>query len=355
MDVNQPKYNLSDLTTFFVKHRWPWHLTFWVLHLTGRSLAYYITVLYYSKEVLILMLFSELVFAGLVYLTLWMYPRFSKLNLILIGGAIWIGYVALLASCQIYFLGALPEMSELTWMTSFLGNIKLYLITFILLILAKYFKDSFIQQWYDDQQKKLQLQSELQNLKAQVSPHFLFNTMNNFYGLAVARSDKLPDLMVRLSDLLRYSLYETQSTTVPLHREISYLKNYIALEKIRLEDDLIFEFNTALKGNHDLNIAPLLLIVPVENAFKHAKNVVAEPINIKIDLDVDTEGTLWFQVRNNCLENRAESDDENGIGLENLRRRLQAMYPENQHVLTAEQKEGSFEVSLKINLQNIAL
>lgn len=345
------KYNLSYFTTFFVMHRWPWHLVFWILHLAGRTYSYYLTILYYPNKLLIFMLCYELLFIGLVYFTLWLYKRFSKLKLLLLGVLIWTSYVALFSACLIYFMSWHPEFSELTWPIAFINNIRPYMITYVMLVLAKYFKDSFIQQWYDEQQKKMQLQSELQNLKAQISPHFLFNTMNNFYGLAEERSANLPDLMIRLSDLLRYSLYETQSPTVPLHNEISYLKNYIELEKIRLEDDLIFEFNTSLIENQGLNIAPLLLIVLVENAFKHAKKMLTAPIEIKIDLTVDQDAKMLFLIRNNCLRNRDEKGYERGIGLENLRRRLDVLYPGSQHELIVKHKDELFLVSLEINLQ----
>jgi len=346
---------LSDISTFFVKNRWPWHAAFWLLHFAGRIYSYYLTVLYYPNKVLFLMLFLELVFVGLVYLTVWLYKRLSRVNLLFTGILIWIAYVTLLSFCQNYFLGSLPEMEGLTWANSFIGNIVPFMITFFLLLLSKYFKDSFIQQWYNERQEKLQLQSELQNLKAQVSPHFLFNTMNNFYGLAVEKSNKLPDLMVRLSDLLRYSLYETQSATVPLNSEISYLKNYIELEKIRLEDDLNFDFKTNVSTNQNYNIAPLLLIVLVENAFKHAKNLLTEPIKIDINLSVDENGKLNFLVANNCLKKSNVNNDEKGIGLENLKRRLEVLYPSPQHQLVVEHKEDLFKASLNINLENIAV
>lgn len=344
-------YNLSHLTTFFVMHRWPWHLVFWILHLAGRTYSYYLTVLYYPKKLLILMLSYEVLFIGLVYLTLWLYKRFSKLKFLLLGILIWSCHVALFSACLIYFMSWHPEFNDLTWIEGFLSNIKIYMITFILLIFAKYFKDSVIRQWNEEQQKKMQLQSELRNLKAQVSPHFLFNTMNNFYGLAVEKSAHLPDLMIRLSDLLRYSLYETKSPTVPLTNEISYLKNYIELEKIRLEDDLMFEFNTTLIDNQNLNIAPLLLIVLVENAFKHGKKMLKDPIEIKIDLTVDQDARMLFLVKNNCPRSSDEIGNERGIGLENLQRRLEVLYPGTQHELIVKHKDEQFLVSLEINLQ----
>lgn len=345
------KTNLRKFTEFFVQNKWPWHATFWTLHIVGRLYSYYITVLYYPKSLLVVMLICEVIFIGLVYLTIWMYKRLSKQNLFLIGIPTWIAYISIISYCQVSVLSAIPENEGLKWIQVFIGHFKPFMITFILLILAKYFKDSFIEQWHSEQSKKLQLQSELQNLKAQVSPHFLFNTLNNFYGLAVESSSKLPDLMIRLSGLLRYSLYETQNTVVPLKSEITYLKNYMELEKIRLEDDLIFELNVSEYESQELEIAPLLLIVIVENAFKHAKNLITKPLDINIDFTLTSDGVMHFQVINNCVGRMEKNEFEYGIGLNNLQRRLEMLYPSPHHELNVIHIEDVFKVSLKINLK----
>src|SRR5688500_9150767 len=203
-----------------------------------------------------------------------------------------------------------------------LSNLPTYFLFYIFVVVFKYLKDNFIKQYYQNQQQKLQLHFELENLKGQISPHFLFNTMNNFYGLAVDNSKKLPDLMIRLSDLLRYSLYETKQEKVPLNDEINYLKNYIELEKIRLESNLDLEFNVDVQNPEKYQIAPLLFIVFIENAFKHAKNIVNEPIFISINLAVSEDGVLTLNLKNNYNANAQNTSiTENGIGLENVRKR----------------------------------
>lgn len=349
-----PKSNhkLNDITVFFAENRWPWHAAFWLLYIGGKIYSYYLTILYYSKEVLIWMLSAELILVCMVYFTLYLYKKLNRLSLILVSLPIWVIVIALMSYSQVYFLGSIPEFSEINWLTFFISNLEPLLLTYALLILSKYFKDSFISEWKDKQQQKTQLQSELRNLKAQVSPHFLFNTMNNFYGLAVEKSDKLPDLMVRLSDLLRYSLYETQTATVPLSREISYLENYIALEKIRLEDDLIFEFKNLTYEDRELHIAPLLLIILVENAFKHAKGMITAPTEIKIELTTDINNVLTFTVQNNCEAKKSGQNKEDRIGLMNLRKRLEVLYPESKHELITIHKGELFQATMKINLQS---
>jgi two-component system, LytTR family, sensor histidine kinase LytS len=204
-------------------------------------------------------------------------------------------------------------------------------------------------------------------LKAQLSPHFLFNTMNNFYGLAVAQSKQLPDLMLRLSELMRYSLYGTNKPTVLLKDEIRYLKNYIELEKIRLEDTLKLSFNENALTSDGIEIAPLILIVFVENAFKHSRNIQNEDIDIKIDISVSDIGWLTFKIENNYTnsgknpiktvekaQNVIASDsvaNVGGIGLENVKKRLEALYPAGLHTLVFEDDGHIFKVRLKIKLK----
>lgn len=348
---------IQDLTHLLINNRWLWHLGFWSLYAASRAIPYYITVLYYERIYLEFMLITEGSFVLLVYLTIGLYKRFctaTTYTIYLILGLItWLIYVGLVIGFQKYYLQTIPAVANTEWWDIYLNNITKYLFTFVLLTMAKYFKDTFTRQYYENEQKKLQIQSELQNLKAQIAPHFLFNTMNNFYGLAVEQSPKLPELMVRLSELLRYSLYETNHTTVPLAAEIEYLKNYIELEKIRLEDTLIFDFKHTINTQQNFKIAPLIFIVFIENAFKHAKNVENAPVNIKINITLSDDGILLFNVRNNCLENVYSVDyNTNGLGLANVRKRLNVLYPNDLHILNVEKMKDCFNVELRIQLSN---
>ncbi len=201
-------------------------------------------------------------------------------------------------------------------------------------------RDSFLRR----QEEK---EAELKLLKAQLNPHFLFNTLNNLYGLSVVKSDKLPGLMLKLSGLLRYSLYETKEMFVPLTEELKYLENYIALEKIRLEDKTDIQF----KVEGDLNsklIAPMLLIVFIENAFKHLGMLQQEKSVVLIDLKINSDN-LTFK----CVNTNEESKNENlekgksGIGLQNAKKRLQLLYP-NKHHLNIKNEKDFFTVELKL-------
>ena len=193
--------------------------------------------------------------------------------------------------------------------------------------------------------------AELKLLKAQLNPHFLFNTLNNLYGLSVLKSDKLPDLMLKLSDLLRYSLYETKETTVPLEKEIQYLENYISLEKIRLENTTIIEFNKT--GDlSSKNIAPMLLIVFVENAFKHLSNLEDKKNKVTISI-IKENDTLTFNCKNTTdssdISEQNIEKGKSGIGLENARKRLALMYPEK-YLLHVTKKNKTYNVELTLNL-----
>jgi LytS/YehU family sensor histidine kinase len=188
--------------------------------------------------------------------------------------------------------------------------------------------------------------AEVNNLKSQIAPHFLFNTLNNLYGLAVDKSDRLPDLMLRLSDLLRHSLYETQKPLVLITEEIAVLKSYIELESIRLESDLKLDFHNTVPENSEYQIAPLILIVFIENAFKHARFVKSAPVSIHIRTDLQND-RFALTIRNNY--NNQKKTSVNGIGLINVMRRLELLYPDN-HQLIINKDEVYYTIDLQLKL-----
>lgn len=197
--------------------------------------------------------------------------------------------------------------------------------------------------------KQEEKEAELRLLKAQLNPHFLFNTLNNLYGLSVVKSDKLPSLMLKLSDLLRYSLYDTKEELVPLEKEVEYLENYTSLEKIRLEDKTQIQF--AKSGNLATKaFAPMLLIVFVENAFKHLGTNKNGKSSVLIDIDVNEEN-LVFKCTNTIDEamiNLPKSAKKSGgIGLKNAKKRLKLMYA-GQYQLEINKENGFYIVELKV-------
>jgi sensor histidine kinase YesM len=190
--------------------------------------------------------------------------------------------------------------------------------------------------------------AELKLLQSQLSPHFLFNTLNNLYALSIHDATKLPPLLLKLSDLLRYTVYDTKATMVALDDEINYLKNYIDFEKIRLGERLELAANWPESLAEAPPIAPMLLIVFVENAFKHSKNTQNPTIKIAIDVQIWGK-TILFSVQNSFDPNvtRNALEQHSGLGLENVKKRLELAYP-NRHDLSIEQKNNTFMVKLRL-------
>jgi two-component system LytT family sensor kinase len=196
---------------------------------------------------------------------------------------------------------------------------------------------------------KKKLETELQFLKAQTNPHFLFNTLNNIYALARKRSDQTADVVMKLSKLLRFMLYESQKTTVSIADEIQVVVDYIELEKIRYNEKLEIDFTRSV-DNELQPIAPLILLPFVENAFKHGISENRFNSYIRISLELK-DGQLSFLCENSKAEEITKSEAET-IGLGNIRRQLELLYPK--HLLEIKNEKGYFTVLLKINLADYA-
>ncbi|MBK5286245.1 MAG: histidine kinase, partial [Bacteroidia bacterium] len=195
--------------------------------------------------------------------------------------------------------------------------------------------------------QKDNLQLELNALKAQVNPHFLFNTLNNIYSLALRKSEKTPEMILKLSDMMRYLLYECNVAQVPLQKEINFINNYIELEKIRHDKNVKIDFS--LTGNlDDSEIAPLLLIPFVENSFKHGVNALVGKGWVDIRLNIMNK-KLSLVVVNSKPENNNGTGKEKGIGLENVKKRLELLYP-GKYTLSIEPQEEKFLVNLSVDI-----
>jgi two-component system LytT family sensor kinase len=204
--------------------------------------------------------------------------------------------------------------------------------------------------WYE--QKKLlqeaqveKLQAEVDYLRSQVNPHFLFNALNNLYALTIKKSDKAPDVVLKLSEMMEYMLYESDATYVPLDKEIKYLRNYLELEKIRQDNQA--DIRLTVTGNADhCQIPPFLILPLVENAFKHGISRVVAPAYLHISINIGT--VLEVRIVNNQL-NYQSPKQSGGIGLINLKQRLALLYP-GKHALQVINEPDYYEVLLKIDL-----
>ncbi|WP_346985615.1 sensor histidine kinase [Chryseobacterium sp. POE27] len=188
-------------------------------------------------------------------------------------------------------------------------------------------------------------------LKAQLNPHFLFNTLNNLYALTVKKDDKAPEIVLNLSDIMAYTLYESNTEKVSLQKELEFISNYFALERMRYPEGkkITLTVNEEHPGK-DYQIAPLLTFVFIENAFKYGlKSTKEQFVNVVIDI----RDNAFFFVIENDTENANISDRSNkyfgGIGLLNAKKRLFLLYP-NRHELSVEDKNGVYKVSLNISL-----
>jgi sensor histidine kinase YesM len=194
--------------------------------------------------------------------------------------------------------------------------------------------------------EKEKLSAQISSLKSQINPHFLFNTLNNIYATAIDKSPQTADMVDRLSEMMRYTMKETQNDFVPLNEEINYINNFIELQKLRLESKIKFEYTYEGEFN-ELQIAPMLLIPFVENAFKHGVNS-EQNSNIRINIKAN-ESELHFFVANNKVNIQSDTVEKNGLGIENTKHRLGLIYP-SRHLLTIKETENDFIVSLHINL-----
>lgn len=206
--------------------------------------------------------------------------------------------------------------------------------------------------WLMNRQYKTELklrESELKLLRAQIHPHFLFNTLNNLYGLTLEKSDLAPELVLKLSDLMDYMLYKCNRPKVNLQDELEHLKNYIEIERIRYGEKLAVKFE--IKGQTEKQeIAPMLLLAFFENAFKHGTSKsLAKPF---VDIQLSIDGPkLHLNIRNSSHSTSAKEEDyTHGIGLKNVQKRLELIYPK--HGLHIENGDDTFEIDLSLDLSD---
>ena len=229
-----------------------------------------------------------------------------------------------------------------------------FLYSFAILVLSSLIK--IVSDWGKQLKENQELetktmQTELQLLKSQINPHFLFNTLNNLYALTLKKSAKAPEVVIKLSEMLRYMLYECNEKKVPLRKEIHYLENYLELEKLRQPDGMDIRFDV-VGLDKDYQVAPLLFIAFVENSFKHGLNTNLQEGFVHMLLLIE-DNQVNFQITNsksNQLPISNHGDKKSGgIGLVNVKRRLDLMYP-NKYELNINETPNAYEVLLELNL-----
>ncbi|OJJ23929.1 hypothetical protein BKI52_06150 [marine bacterium AO1-C] len=211
-----------------------------------------------------------------------------------------------------------------------------------------FFKHYFLAQQKALHLEKERLSAELERLKHQIQPHFLFNNLNSLYSLVIKKSDQAPKTLLKLSQLMRYMLYEANGEQVPLSKEIAYLQNYVDLERLRFEENV--DISLHIEHDREYPIAPFLLMPFVENAFKHGSK--GRNAWIVIHLMVQ-EAQLILKVENGLMSSSPTTPSPvGGIGFANVKQRLELLYPQ-QHTLKVQEDELAYEVILKIKLAQV--
>ncbi|MHA7056255.1 sensor histidine kinase [Aquimarina sp. M1] len=222
-----------------------------------------------------------------------------------------------------------------------LGELYVLALTFSIKISV----DFIMERNKNQQLTVLQYNTELQYLKAQIQPHFFFNTLNNLYALTIKKSSKASEVVIKLSEFMQYIIYDASKKKVPLIEEIKYIDNYIELENIRYGNQLKTEIN--IKGCIDeVSVTPLLFLPFVENAFKHGFKDKGE-MSLIITFEVNDK-TLIF-IAENSYDHKASSGLKSGIGIKNVERRLQLLYNKNYELkISNKNTNETYKITLKI-------
>jgi sensor histidine kinase YesM len=292
-------------------------------------------------------------YIGLIYGALiWLTPKYFRTKQY---GKFAIGIFILLLSTSTFrfFVGEFMAIT-LEWdiqaafipsyfATTIFSGFFILMLSLPLWLIDNWFKKGELEQ----ELKTYQLEAELRFLKAQVNPHFLFNALNNIYSLSFTQSSKTPEMILKLSDMMSYMLYDCKSEQVKLTSEIDYLHNYIALQQLKKEGEYNIEFET-FGALNQISITPMLFIPFFENAFKHGNLDDTKIGWMKGELSVE-ENVLYFKM-SNSYETKQKKEAKSGVGLENIRDQLQLIFP-NQHHIQITSNEEIFHVDLKINIR----
>ena len=229
-------------------------------------------------------------------------------------------------------------------------------LTYVYPYVVLAFSIKFLKHWYSQKQRtakmeKGRLESELKFLRTQLHPHFLFNTLNNLYALTLKKSDQAPELVLKLSDLMDYMLYECgDSEWVPLEREIQFIRNYFEIERLRYGDrlEIKLEVNGGISGKE---IAPMIFLPFLENAFKHGASADLEKVFIHVNITAD-ENQLSLRMKNSRPPHEPpHHGNGHGIGLKNLKRRLELQYGSERFKLITSDQKDSYESTLSLSFE----
>ncbi len=335
-----------------LESRWFYHLLFWVVlvSLFGFVLGNNPDITY--RESFTGVALQAMAYAVMVYLNLLvLIPRYLQAGQ-------YTQYVVLLLLCLVLTVPLHAAADRLAHTINYpdVPYPSTYLETLLrssinmLVMLALTTALKFAKKWFRDQQEKQELereklQAELKYLKAQINPHFLFNTLNNLYSLTLKKSDDAPEMVLKLSEIMRYMLHDSNERMVPLASEIGYIKNYIGLQQIRQLEKTDIRFTLNQEPNGQL-IAPLLLIPFIENSFKHGIGGL-EPGWIHIDIELQGH-QMVFRIDNSKPSHPSKAISH-GIGLTNVKSRLDLLYA-RKYELAIDDAPDHYLTELKLEL-----
>ena len=196
-------------------------------------------------------------------------------------------------------------------------------------------------------EKRDAARNELSALKSQINPHFLFNNLNTIYSMASQKDERTPEVILQLSDFLRYVLYDTSSETIPLEKEVEIIQTYVGLQKERVNPEITKVLLTTEGNFSGVNIAPLLLLPLAENCFKHGKG--KNPGTIRIFISYDGKNLIFNTENQIALREKTDSTENGGLGIPNVEKRLNLIYPDR-HSLEYHENDGIFHLEMKVKL-----
>lgn len=330
--------------SFLDKHRWI-HVLYWIL----LGIYFFADPSLYQSGV------QTVLLASLVYFALYGGGYFVTVHLItvrfLLKGKVAVGVllILLIAALQLFFYTKIGNMIlpiPLPFWQWYLYNLPFSIILLLSAAGISIFTDYLYVVRKVQHLELSKSRQELLVLKSQINPHFLFNNLNSLYALACSKSGSTPTAILQLSELMRYLIEIAPRDLVSLSEELSFLKSYMAMEKLRMNDDAKCQLNTAQADYSDYRIPPLILLPFIENAFKHGAELNPGEIDIQIFLSVQ-RNVLFFEVSNIFTEIKV--NDRNGTGLANIRKRLELIY-QDKYTLEIKEEHNCFTVKLSLPL-----
>jgi len=351
------------MTKSLIYHRFKitGHIIFWLVSIALLSLLFYFYDEKFSFNLVEKSIVTNLIFAICVYINLYFFiPKFLKQKNYIFY-IFWLIVLLSAASLTLQFLFIYP-LSKLLGIsegyTTFNTNLHsaYFFSTFLYVGITSFLK--LIKDWLSLQDINLKLvkieqqklEAELKTLKGQLNPHFLFNSLNNIYSLALIKSDKVPELILKLSDLMRHIIYESKEDYILLEKELEFVNNFIALQRIRTSEKTKIKYE--IKGKiPSAKIAPLLFEPFIDNAFKHGLPGTNNSDFINITFNFENTELLIFKLENNYEELFSQKKSNSGIGLKNVKQRLKLLYQPHEYKLNIQKRDHIHLVTLELKLK----